>query len=94
MDEGQEIEHKMVSNAIARSQKRVEGHNFDIRKHLLEYDDVMNAQRIFIYRLRNDVLNEQANLEELIEEWIKETVDLQIETYCEGKIQRHGILML
>ncbi|MBK8396457.1 MAG: preprotein translocase subunit SecA [Leptospiraceae bacterium] len=85
MDEGQEIEHKMVSNAIARSQKRVEGHNFDIRKHLLEYDDVMNAQRIFIYRLRNDVLNEQANLEELIEEWIKETVDLQIETYCEGK---------
>ena len=68
MDEGQEIEHKMVSNAIARSQKRVEGHNFDIRKHLLEYDDVMNAQRIFIYRLRNDVLNEQANIEELIEE--------------------------
>ncbi len=85
MDEGQEIEHKMVSNAIARSQKRVEGHNFDIRKHLLEYDDVMNAQRIFIYRLRNDVLNEEANMEELIEEWVKETVDLQIDTNCEGK---------
>jgi preprotein translocase subunit SecA len=85
MDEGQEIEHKMVSNAIARSQKRVEGHNFDIRKHLLEYDDVMNAQRIFIYNLRNDVLNEEANMEELIEEWVKETVDLQIDTHCEGK---------
>ena len=85
MDEGQEIEHKMVSNAIARSQKRVEGHNFDIRKHLLEYDDVMNAQRIFIYKLRNDVLNEEANMEELVEEWVKETVDLQIDTHCEGK---------
>ena len=75
----------MVSNAIARSQKRVEGHNFDIRKHLLEYDDVMNAQRVFIYRLRNDVLNEEANMEDLIEEWVKETVDLQIDTHCEGK---------
>ena len=85
MEEGQEIEHKMVSNAIARSQKRVEGHNFDIRKHLLEYDDVMNAQRIFIYNLRNDVLNEEANMEELVEDWIKETVDLQIDTHCEGK---------
>ncbi len=85
MEEGQEIEHKMVSNAIARSQKRVEGHNFDIRKHLLEYDDVMNAQRVFIYRLRNDVLNEEANMEDLIEEWVKETVDLQIDTHCEGK---------
>lgn len=85
MEEGQEIEHKMVSNAIARSQKRVEGHNFDIRKHLLEYDDVMNAQRIFIYNLRNDVLNEKANMEELIQDWVKEVVDLQIEAHCQGK---------
>jgi preprotein translocase subunit SecA len=45
MDDGQPIEHRMVSNAIEKAQKRVEGHNFDIRKHLLEYDNVMNKQR-------------------------------------------------
>ncbi|HDL19651.1 MAG TPA: preprotein translocase subunit SecA, partial [Nitrospirae bacterium] len=49
MDEGVPIENKMVSKAIENSQKRVEAHNFDIRKHLLEYDDVMNKQRTEIY---------------------------------------------
>jgi preprotein translocase subunit SecA len=56
MEEGQEIESPMVTKAIASAQKRVEGRNFDIRKHLLEYDDVMNSQREFIYKERDEIL--------------------------------------
>lgn len=61
------IEHKMISNAIAKAQKRVEGHNFDIRKHLLDFDNVMNEQRKVIYRLRREILNDEGNRELLIE---------------------------
>ncbi len=56
MEEGEAIEHGMVSRAIERAQKQVEGRNFEMRKHLLEYDDVMNKQREAIYKLRRDVL--------------------------------------
>ena len=56
MEEGEVIEHKWLSHAIEGAQKRVEGHNFDIRKNLLEYDDVMNQQRRTIYKLRRKVL--------------------------------------
>jgi preprotein translocase subunit SecA len=56
MDDGQPIEHSMVSNAIEKAQKRVESHNFDIRKHLLEYDNVMNQQREVIYSQRRQIL--------------------------------------
>lgn len=83
MPEGQEIESKMVSNAIARAQKRVEGHNFDIRKHLLEYDDVMNRQRIVIYKMRNEVL-ENEDIAPLILGFIEESVENQVVTHCEG----------
>jgi preprotein translocase subunit SecA len=84
MEEGQEIEHKMVSNAIARSQKRVEGHNFDIRKHLLEYDDVMNKQRMFIYKLRNEILEESFDGLGLVKQWIEEIVENQILLHCDS----------
>ncbi|MDX1998183.1 MAG: preprotein translocase subunit SecA [Thermoanaerobaculia bacterium] len=57
MEEGEAIEHNMVTKAIARAQKQVEGRNFEIRKHLLEYDDVMNKQREAIYTLRRDILS-------------------------------------
>ncbi|RKH56283.1 preprotein translocase subunit SecA [Corallococcus llansteffanensis] len=56
MEEGEVIEHIWLSRAIESAQKRVEGHNFDIRKNLLEYDDVMNQQRRTIYKLRRQVL--------------------------------------
>jgi preprotein translocase subunit SecA len=56
MEEGEAIEHGMVSRAIERAQKQVEGRNFEVRKHLLEYDDVMNKQREAIYSLRRDIL--------------------------------------
>ena len=56
MEKGESIEHKMVSNAIAKAQRKVEGRNFDIRKQLLEYDDVANDQRRVIYDQRNDIM--------------------------------------
>ena len=57
MEEGVPIEHRMVTRAIERAQKQVEGRNFDARKHLLEYDDVMNKQRESIYTLRRSILD-------------------------------------
>ncbi|QJB56460.1 preprotein translocase subunit SecA [Pseudodesulfovibrio sp. zrk46] len=56
LEDGMAIENKMVSNAIEKSQTRVEGHHFEIRKQLLEYDDVMNQQREVIYSLRHDLM--------------------------------------
>jgi len=56
MENGQPIEHVMVSRAVANAQRKVEAHNFDIRKHLLEYDDVMNKQREVFYALRRDII--------------------------------------
>ncbi len=57
MEEGEPIEHNMISRAIENAQARVEGHNFEIRKQLLEYDDVMNQQREVIYRQRREALD-------------------------------------
>jgi preprotein translocase subunit SecA len=56
VEEGEVIEHPLVTGAISRAQKRVEAYNFDIRKHLLEYDNVMNQQRTIVYDLRNKTL--------------------------------------
>ena len=57
MEEGVPIEHGMVTRAIENAQKKVEAHNFEIRKHLIEYDDVMNKQREVVYDLRRQVLS-------------------------------------
>lgn len=57
MKDGESIEHKMVSNAVEKAQRKVEGRNFDIRKQLLEYDDVANDQRTVIYNQRNDLMS-------------------------------------
>ena len=56
MEEGEPIEHRLITRAIANAQSKVEAHNFDVRKHLLEYDDVMNKQREVIYDQRREVL--------------------------------------
>ncbi|MBL4583828.1 MAG: preprotein translocase subunit SecA [Pseudomonadales bacterium] len=66
MEQGEAIEHKMVSSAIEKAQRKVEGRNFDIRKQLLEYDDVANDQRQIIYKQRNDLM-EQDDISETIE---------------------------
>ena len=74
MENGQPIEHPMVSKAVANAQKKVEAHNFDIRKHLLEYDDVMNKQREVFYGLRREILQNE-NHREMLLEMAEELVD-------------------
>ncbi len=82
MEEGEPIEHKMLSRAIQNAQTKVEGHNFDIRKHLLEYDDVMNKQREVVYHQRREALGGehlQAGAAEMIEEVAQAVVDVVVD---------------
>jgi preprotein translocase subunit SecA len=77
MNDDEPIEHKMITNAIAKAQKKVEAHNFEIRKHLLEYDNVMNEQRRVIYRIRREILGDQDNLgfiKDMVDEVLKDLV--------------------
>jgi preprotein translocase subunit SecA len=74
MSDGVPIEHNMVSRAIERAQKQVEGQNFTIRKHLLEYDDVMNKQRTTIYGQRKEIL-EGKDLKSYVQELVETLVD-------------------
>ncbi|MBI4572790.1 MAG: preprotein translocase subunit SecA [candidate division NC10 bacterium] len=74
MQEGEPIEHPWVTRAIETAQKRVEAHNFEIRKHLLEYDDVMNTQRKIIYGERRQLLEGQ-DIREVIEGMLEEALD-------------------
>ncbi len=85
MQEDQPIESKMISRAIEQAQKRVEGHNFDIRRHVLQYDDVMNQQREIIYGQRSEVL-ENDNLREVIFNMIMNYADRLIKIYCPTEI--------
>jgi preprotein translocase subunit SecA len=80
MQEGEPIEHKLVTRAIATAQKRVETHNFEIRKHLLEYDDVMNKQREVIYGMRRQILEGESQAE-TIAEWVDELVGSTVDAY-------------
>jgi preprotein translocase subunit SecA len=81
MQEGEVIEHGMVTKAIETAQKRVEAHNFEIRKHLLEYDDVMNRQRQIIYGERRHIL-EGENLKETILEMAEEVLESLVALYA------------
>lgn len=74
MDDSQPIQSKMVTKAVESAQKRVEGNNFDARKQLLQYDDVLRQQREIIYNQRNEVL-ESDHLREIVEKMIQSTVD-------------------
>ena len=85
MDEDEPIEHNMISRAIENAQKKVEGHNFDIRKHLLEYDDVMNKQREVIYQQRREVLDSD-NIKPIIEDILAEEMDSIAAEFAEQKI--------
>jgi preprotein translocase subunit SecA len=84
MEEGQPIEHNLITRAIENAQKKVEAHNFDIRKHLLEYDDVMNTHREIIYSLRKDILSEDG-VAEIIQTMMDEKVDGLIERFIDPK---------
>ncbi len=90
MEEDVPIEHRWTTKAIENAQKKVEGHNYDIRKHLLEYDDVMNSQRQVVYSWRKEVLARD-NLREMVFSMIGElTDDLGKEYFPGGKPRRSG----
>jgi len=78
IEEGEVITHKMVTRAIQNAQKKVEGRNFGIRKHLLEYDDVMNQQRQVVYDIRNNALRGE-NLRDTIPDLISDFVDDELD---------------
>jgi preprotein translocase subunit SecA len=80
MEKGEAIEHRMVTNAIEKAQRKVEGRNFDIRKQLLEYDDVANDQRQIIYQQRNELLGE-ADIAETITAIREDVVNEAISSY-------------
>ncbi|MCX6575098.1 MAG: preprotein translocase subunit SecA [Candidatus Aminicenantes bacterium] len=80
MSDGVPIEHRMVSKAIERAQRQVEGQNFSIRKHLLEYDDVMNKQRETIYKQRREILQGK-DMKEYVLELVETLVDWQMDQY-------------
>ena len=81
LEDDQPIEHRMLSNAIENAQRRVEGKNFDIRKHVLQYDDVMNKQREVIYGQRRQVLDGE-NLKDSFVKMLEGTVNTMVSAYC------------
>jgi len=81
VQENEPIEHKLISRSIEGAQKKVEGRNFEIRKHLLEYDDVMNKQREVVYSERRKILSED-NLREFIDEMIGEVLEDALALYA------------
>ena len=84
MEEGVPIEHRMVTKSIERAQKQVEAQNFAVRKHLLEYDDVMNKQRTAVYDMRRMVLEGRDTREHVLN-LSREVVDWYLDNYCEEK---------
>ena len=85
MENGQPIEHNMVSKAVANAQRKVESHNFDIRKHILEYDDVMNRQREVFYALRRDIITGE-NQKDILLDMAEESIDNNLGTIAHEKV--------
>ncbi|MDR2123749.1 MAG: preprotein translocase subunit SecA [Desulfovibrio sp.] len=87
LKDGESIEHRMISHAIENAQKRVEGHNFEIRKTLLDYDNVMNQQREVIYSLRRDAINRE-DTESAVMEFLDDTLNDMYSAYdaARGKL--------
>ena len=80
LEEGQELEHPLLNRSIGQAQKRVEQHNFQIRKRTLEYDDVMNKQREVIYGFRNEIIN-AADVRDRLMDIMEEVVIQKVEQF-------------
>jgi len=78
------IESKLVTRAIEGAQKRVEGHNFDMRKVVLQYDDVINQQRTIIYKQRRDIL-ESDTIHDIVQNMLNELIERTVEAHCSDK---------
>ena len=85
MEDDEPIEHSLVTKSIENAQKKVEARNFSIRKHVLEYDDVMNQQREVIYSQRHKILH-QENLKDTIKEMVDETVERTMTMYAPPEV--------
>lgn len=85
MQPGESIEHPMVTRSIEGAQEKVEKHNFDIRKHLIEYDDVLNQQRTVIYTYRREILEGADQTKLLIEEMIGDVINQLLSIHCAGQ---------
>jgi preprotein translocase subunit SecA len=83
------ITARMVSRSIEGAQRKVEGHNFDIRKHLIDYDDVMNKQRSAIYGLRREVLQGE-KIDEIVREMLGDQVSSILDTHVDERVNRNG----
>ena len=88
LEEGESIEHRMLSGAIERAQKRVEGRNFDIRKMLLEYDDMANEQRQIIYSQRNNILEAEV-ITELLDSMRETIISDELDSVSLGDLEPH-----
>jgi len=97
IEDGEPIEHRMITKAVANAQAKVEGHNFDIRKHLIEYDDVMNKQREVVYHRRREALGGETTregIDEMVDDLAGGVVaefvdaDLQPDAWDWGEIER------
>ena len=88
LEDGESIEHRMLSGAIERAQKRVEGRNFDIRKMLLEYDDMANEQRQIIYSQRNNILEADV-ITELLDSMRETVIADEIDSVSFGDLEPH-----
>ncbi len=84
MEEGVPIEHSIISKAVENSQKKVEAHNFDMRKHLIEYDDVMNQQRNIVYEYRRQILGE-IGLRDMVQEFVGEAAEVLVSNHVDEK---------
>ena len=85
MEEDEPIEHSLISKSIERAQKKVEDHNYNIRKYILEYDDVMNQQREVLYEQRRRILRNES-LRDTINEMIDKLVTEAVDTYADEKL--------
>lgn len=86
-DEGEDmaIESRMLSKQVESAQKRVEGNNYDTRKNVLEYDEVMREQREIIYAQRQEIIEETENLDDIVWRMVERTIKRQVETYTLGE---------
>lgn len=84
MDDTMPIENKMITNSIETAQKRIEGRNFDIRKNVLQYDDVMNKQREIIYKQRNEVLH-NIDVSSVVHNMLTQSIEDNVITFCSAE---------
>ena len=84
MDDTMPIENKMITNSIETAQKRIEGRNFDIRKNVLQYDDVMNKQREIIYKQRNEVLH-NIDVSSVVHNMLTQSIEDNVNTFCSAE---------